>query len=249
MRETGNQQACGRATDNSAELETVIGYRFANRALLCEALTHRSYANEARHSAVADNERLEFFGDAVLGFCVGKILLDRYPACREGVLARMKAALVGEDFLATLAASLGLGRFLRLGRGEERSGGRDRKSLLANAYEALLAAVYLDGGLEPVERLVREAFEPHLADVASGVAGRDFKTEFQELVQTLSGVPPVYSLAATDGPPHDRRFTVKVHVGGELVGEGQGRSKKEAEQSAARRGLELLEVRRRTSAE
>ncbi|BDV42571.1 ribonuclease 3 [Geotalea uraniireducens] len=249
MNETGKKEADSSAADNSAGLEAVIGYRFANRPLLDEALTHRSFANEARGQGVADNERLEFFGDAVLGFCVGKLLLDRYPGRREGVLARMKAALVGEELLAELAATIGLGRFLRLGRGEERSGGRERKSLLANAYEALLAAVYLDGGLEPVERLVREAFGPRLADVASGVAGRDFKTEFQEYVQTLYGAPPVYILTATDGPPHERRFTVKAFVGNEPVGEGQGRSKKEAEQAAARAGLELLATSRRTAAE
>lgn len=224
-----------------AELEDAIGYRFVNRQLLAEALTHRSCVNERRgEEGIADNERLEFLGDAVLGLLVGKMLFTRFPQSREGVLARMKASLVGEETLAGLAATRGLGLHLRLGRGEERSGGRERRSLLANTYEALLAAVYLDGGVEPVERIVEQDFAPLLADIASGISGRDFKTEFQEAVQLRFGRAPTYELIAADGPPHDRRFTVAAFVEGERMGEGSGRSKKEAEQAAARECLARL---------
>lgn len=225
------------------DLESGIGYRFVNRQLLAEALTHRSWMNERRgEEGIRDNERLEFLGDAVLGLLVGKMLFARFPQSREGVLARMKASLVGEETLAALASARGLGCHLLLGRGEERSGGRERRSLLANTYEALLAAVYLDGGLGPVERIVEQDFSPLLAGIASGATGRDFKTEFQEMVQTRYGTAPTYELIATDGPPHDRRFTVTALVAGKRMGEGTGRSKKEAEQVAARQGLALLAV-------
>jgi len=228
------------ALDGVEELEAGIGYRFVNRRLLAESLTHRSWVNERRGAGVPDNERLEFLGDAVLGLLVGKMLFARFPRSREGVLARMKASLVGEETLAALAAARNLGRHLLLGRGEERSGGRQRRSLLANTYEALLAAVYLDGGLEPAERIVERDFAPLLAGIASGATGRDFKTEFQELVQSRFGTAPTYGLISADGPPHDRRFTVAAMVAGERMGEGSGRSKKEAEQAAARQGLARL---------
>lgn len=240
MREPGKEvNSDGRET--VAELEDAIGYRFVNGQLLTEALTHRSCVNERRgEEGIADNERLEFLGDAVLGLLVGKMLFTRFPGSREGVLARMKASLVGEETLAGLAAARGLGRHLRLGRGEERSGGRERRSLLANTYEALLAAVYLDGGAEPVEQIVEQDFAPLLADIASGISGRDFKTEFQEAVQLRFGRAPTYELIEADGPPHDRQFTVAAFVGGERMGEGSGRSKKEAEQAAARGCLARL---------
>ncbi len=221
------------------ELEAEIGHCFANRQLLEEALTHRSWVNERRGGeGKPDNERLEFLGDAVLGLLVGRMLFARFPQSREGVLARMKASLVGEETLAVLASARGLGRHLRLGKGEERSGGRERRSLLANTYEALLAAVYLDGGIDPAGLIVEKDFGPLLAATASGAKGRDFKTEFQEMIQTRVGTAPTYELIATDGPPHDRRFTVAAFAGGERVGEGSGRSKKEAEQAAAKLCLE-----------
>ena len=242
MREPTVETAAESVAGVPGPLEEVIGYRFVNRGLLTEALTHRSYLNEIRDVEAKDNERLEFFGDAVLGFLVSRLLLERFPGHREGGLARMKSSLVGEETLASLAAAIGLGRHLRLGKGEERSGGRMRKSLLANAYEALLAAVYLDGGAEPAWRLVEASFAPLLAGLAEGTAGRDYKTEFQEAAQVRFGAPPTYALVDTTGPPHDRRFTVAAFVGGEQLGEGSGRSKKEAEQAAAREGLARLVV-------
>ncbi|RNC70084.1 MAG: ribonuclease III [Desulfuromonadales bacterium] len=238
MREPYEESTCSGATLES--LETVIGYRFDDRDLLVEALTHRSFVNESRDKVMRDNERLEFFGDAVIGLLVGKMLLARFPESREGMLARMKASLVGEETLARLAGAIGLGNHLRLGRGEERSGGRERKSLLANTYEALLAAVYLDGGIAPAERIVEAAFGPLLGGVAAGTDGRDFKTEFQEAAQIRYGVPPTYAVTDTVGPPHDRRFTVAAYVGDERLGVGSGRSKKEAEQAAARECLGRL---------
>lgn len=240
MGDTVEQKIQDDTLHSLAELEALIGYSFANRDLLIEALTHRSWVNEAHGKGMKDNERFEFFGDAVLGLYVGKMLLERFPQSREGVLARMKSSLVGEESLARLAASIGLGRFLFLGKGEERSGGRERKSLLANAYEALLAAVYFDGGAAHAERLVEAGFSPLLAGYADGSEGRDYKTEFQEVVQTLYGAPPSYQLTGTSGPPHDRRFTVAAFVGSEIMGEGAGKSKKEAEQAAARECLARL---------
>lgn len=247
MRETDEQAVAGGAASTEG-LEASIGYRFIDRSFLDEALTHRSWLNEVRSPTVPDNERLEFFGDAILGFCIGKMLLRHYPESREGALARMKSALVGEETLADLAAAVELGSYLRLGRGEERSGGRHRRSLLANALEALLAAMYLDGGMAPVERLVETWFGPRLAGVAAGVKGRDFKTDFQELAQALYGGLPRYVLVDTSGPAHDLRFTVAAYAGERLLGQGTGRSKKEAEQAAARQCLERLEAGRHSAA-
>lgn len=226
--------------DALTQLETAINYRFKNRRLLEEALTHRSFLNECGEKSVRDNERLEFFGDAVIDFFLSHTLLERFPASREGELTRIRASLVDEEGLALLAAGIGLGRHLRLGRGEEKSGGREKRSILADAYEALLAAIYLDGGVLPVQALMENHFGPLLAKRAAVTAGRDFKTEFQELAQALRGVTPRYILTWTSGPDHDRSFTVEAYVGEELMGEGSGRSKKEAEQAAARVGVTRL---------
>jgi ribonuclease-3 len=223
-----------------AELETVIGYRFGDRALLLEALTHRSFVNEAGAPGMKDNERLEFFGDAILAFCVSRELLEHFPASSEGELTKARAALVDEQSLAAVAGEIGLGTHLRLGRGEDRSGGRTKRSLLANAFEALLAAVYLDGGMDAALRLVRERLVPHFGDLACRTAGRDAKTEFQELSQATCGVTPRYALVEVSGPHHARCFTVAALLGEEECGRGQGRSKKDAEQEAARSALERL---------
>jgi len=222
------------------ELEAVIGYRFGNRLLLEEALTHRSFLNEAGVAPVRDNERLEFFGDAILDFLISSMLLERFPDCREGELTRIRSSLVAEESLAHQARQIGLGSFLRLGRGEEKNSGRTKRSILADAYEALLAAVYLDGGIEVVRRLVAGHFEPSLADSAVAPAGRDYKTELQELSQALRGKTPRYSLKEASGPDHERTFVVMCWIGEECLGEGSGRSKKEAEQQAAKNGLAHL---------
>ncbi|MBJ6800354.1 ribonuclease III [Geomonas propionica] len=219
-----------------AVIETRIKYRFRNPELLEEALTHRTYVNEAGGK---DNQRLEFFGDAVLDFLLSDLLLRRFPDSREGELTRIRAALVDEVSLARLAAELDLGTSLRLGRGEEKGGGRHKRSLLADAFEALLAALYLDGGIESARRVVHELFEP-LLDTPELLFGRDAKTELQERARLLHRELPRYQLKDATGPDHDRRFTVEVYLGAELMGEGVGRTKKEAEQDAARAATLLL---------
>ena len=226
--------------DALAELEAAIDYRFMDRTLLEESLTHRSFTNEAADRGIRDNERLEFFGDAVLAFCVSRELLEHFPASREGELTRARAALVDERSLAAIADEIGLGRHLRLGRGEERTGGRTKRSLLANAFEALLAAVCLDGGIEAAQRLVQGRLVPHFHDIARRASGQDAKTEFQEFAQATRGTTPCYTLIEATGPDHARIFTVAVSLGAEEYGRGRGGSKKAAEQEAARHGLERL---------
>ena len=226
--------------DVLVELESAINYRFSDRALLEEALTHRSFLNETGDHSIRDNERFEFFGDSVLDFFLSRELLEYFPASREGDLSRFRALLVGEENLCNLARRIGLGRFLRLGRGEEKSGGREKRSILADAYEALLAAVYLDGGPVPLENLVKSHFGPLLESIAVASTGRDCKTELQELVQSLYGNVPQYLHEKPEGPDHARIFSVQVFVGDDCIGTGSGRSKKEAEQEAARVGLERL---------
>lgn len=227
--------------ENFSDLETAIGYRFCDRALLREALTHRSYLNEAVDAQSRDNERLEFFGDAVLAFCVSLELLSHFPASREGELTKARASLVDEKSLAHLAGEIRLGEYLLLGRGERLTGGREKRSILANAFEALVAAIYLDGGLEPVQRLVRTHFVPLFHDVTSRAAGKDAKTELQERAQALAGIMPLYRLKETSGPDHARFFTVAVFLGDEELGVGCGKSKKEAEQEAAGKGLRRMD--------
>ena len=231
------------SNDMLAELERAINYCFVNRSLLEEALTHRSYINESGDRNIKDNERLEFFGDAVIDFFLSRALLDRFPDSREGDLTRIRASLVGEESLGNLARRVGLGGYLRMGRGEEKSGGREKRSILADAYEALLAAVYLDGGAAPLQSLVEAHFGPLLETGSVPSIGRDFKTEFQELTQSLCGSVPRYVHKKPEGPDHARIFTVQAFIGEELLGEGSGRTKKEAEQEAARVGLERLTPR------
>jgi ribonuclease-3 len=226
--------------DILAELESVINYRFSNRSLLHEALTHRSFLNESEEKCIKDNERLEFFGDAVIDFFLSNLLLERFPASREGELTRIRASLVGEENLARIARRMALGRYLRLGRGEEKSGGREKRSLLADAYEALVAAVYLDGGITPVRLLIESQFGTLLEGGAVASVARDSKTELQELSQAVHGTVPRYVHRDSSGPDHDRNFTVAAFIDEEFLGEGTGKTKKEAEQAAARAGLDHL---------
>lgn len=230
--------------DWSAEtgLEQQIGYVFDDRELLKRALSHRSYANE-RGDDVDDNEVLEFLGDAVLGLIVSDLLCSRYPHLREGEMSKLKSFLVSAETLAQLAEGLGLGRFILLGRGEEKTAGREKNSILANAFEALIAALYLDGGLEQAAEFVLKGVEPLIpgADDSSSPV-RDFKSALQEAVQA-EGMPlPVYQVVTEEGPDHDKVFHVEVGVG-ELFAHGHGRTKKRAEQRAARQILEALRHR------
>jgi len=209
-----------------------LGHVFQDRGLLLDALTHRSFANEKPRLAPRDNERLEFLGDAVAELAVSSMLYQRFPDAPEGELTRRRADLVCEPSLAAIAGELGLGDALRLGRGEERSGGRDKPRLLASALEACLGAVYLDGGSLVADRVARDLFAERLDRDPPGA--RDFKSRVQERVQADARVTPVYRVLATDGPDHARRFRVVAELDGVRLGEGEGGSKLEAEQAAAR---------------
>jgi ribonuclease-3 len=226
--------------DISDKVEEHTGYIFSDERLLKEAFTHRSYLNEAVEKGLADNERLEFFGDSVLSLFVTQRLFKEFPEKREGELSRMRAAIVDESALARSAVELGLGDMLRLGRGEELSGGRTKKSMLADAFEALIGALYLDGGADAVTRVIDRHYSLMSAGVGNILSGRDCKTEFQESAQSMVGMTPTYQTVGASGPDHSRTFNVVAFLGDELMGEGSGRSKKEAEQEAARRGLERL---------
>jgi ribonuclease-3 len=222
-------------------LQTVLEYRFRNGRLLEEALTHKSYVNEQRPTASAHNERLEFLGDAVLSLVVSEQLAILLPYSPEGVLSKHKARLVSESMLAELAKRLKLGGCLRLGRGEELSGGREKDSLLADAVEAVIAAVHLDGGLDASRRVVTRLLQQEFSQVVSQGhrAGEDdYKTQVQEWCQRRFDSLPSYAVVRESGPDHDKLFEVEVTVNGEVVGRGTGRSKKEAEQSAAKQALQ-----------
>ena len=226
--------------DSLSDLETRLGYVFRDRALAETALTHTSWRNEAPAPGRADNERLEFLGDAVLALVVSDLLMRRLPDSAEGDLTRARAGLVSEGGLARAAGALDLGRFLFVGRGEERTGGRARPSILADALEALMGAVYLDGGLDAVTAVVGRLFQPDLADVESH-ARLDYKSRLQERAQALWQAAPVYQVVAESGPDHDKRFEVALSFAGREWARASGRSKKEAEQSAAAVALETIE--------
>lgn len=231
-------------TDRQGKLEKLtaaIGHRFGDMKLLAEALTHRSYINEARDASLRDNQRFEFLGDAVLGLVIGGRLLNLFPGSSEGELSRSRASLVDENTLAVLAERLDLGSYLLLGRGEEKTGGRKKRSILADTFEALAAAIYLDGGLPAIEAFVDRTFGQLLSECLPGVVDRDGKTRLQELSQARFGAAPRYVLESVTGPDHAQLFTVTVCIGGEVVGTGEGRSKKEAEQDAACSALKRLE--------
>ena len=215
-------------------LEKKLGYSFRDRALLAEALNHSSYANEHRDS-LGSNERLEFLGDSVLGFVSAEYLFQGHRDLPEGDLTRMRAALVCEQSLYEVARELDLGSYLKLGRGEEAGGGRERQSILADAMEAVFAAVYLDGGIEPVRELIVRVL---LGQALAAEERKDYKTTLQEVVQRRSGQVLTYHMISQSGPDHDKTFLFEVRLNGRTVGQGAGHSKKEAEQAAAKDALE-----------
>ena len=221
-------------------LEEKLGYTFRDRKLLEAALYHSSYANEHRGSGIQSNERLEFLGDSVLGMVTADYLYRKHPHLPEGDLTRIRAALVCEESLHEVAQSLELGSYLKLGRGEESGGGRRRPSILADATESVFAAVYLDGGVEEARRIIHRVLLDREREEVVEERRRDFKTELQELVQRTPGHVITYHLVQESGPDHCRVFTMEVRVDGEAVGRGEGRSKKSAEQAAARSALETL---------
>lgn len=223
-----------------ASLEQRIAYRFDDRSLLVRALTHRSYANEQGGGA-EDNEVLEFLGDAVLGLIVSDLLCQRHPLLNEGQMSKLKSFLVSAETLAKLADQLGLGQFVLLGRGEEKTAGRTKSSILANTFEALIAALYLDGGLERASEFVLGQVEPLIGPtVAQAPPTRDFKSALQEHVQSVGLPPPSYEVVEEEGPDHDKTFSVQVTAGDDKRALGQGTTKKRAEQLAAKSLLEPL---------
>ena len=223
------------------ELEKKLNYTFRDRGLLSEALSHSSYANEHRSAGLKSNERLEFLGDSVLGFVTAEFLFAQHPDLPEGDLTRIRAALVCEQSLFEVAQKLDLGRYLKLGRGEEAGGGRKRISILADATEAVFAAVYLDGGIGAASQLIHRVLLDAEREEAVEECRRDYKTALQELVQRTPGRAITYQLVEETGPDHCRVFVMEVSVDGQAAGRGEGRSKKEAEQAAARAALEAME--------
>lgn len=223
-----------------AVLERQLGYVFKNIALCENALTHKSWINEAPvNTPRTDNERLEFLGDAVLALVVSDLLMDRFPDRPEGELSKIRAAIVNETGLAQVADGLALGQWVFLGRGEEQAGGRQKRSILSDAFEALIGAVYRDGGLPAAQDVLARLLSPSL-EGAEGAVGRDFKSRLQELSQAHLGVAPTYAVTGQSGPEHDKVFEVAITLGDEVYGRGSGRSKKEAQQSAAAEALARL---------
>ena len=220
------------------ELERRLGYGFRDSRFLENALTHSSYANE--RAGLASNERLEFLGDSVLGFCAAKTICRLYPTMPEGEMTRLRAELVCEASLHSVAQALGLGAYIRLGKNEECNGGRERVSILADAVEAIIAAIFLDGGLEPAEAFIEARI---LKDVEAGrrPVRTDYKTQLQELLQKEGGAAPSYTIIGESGPDHNKSFTVRVTVKGKVLGQGTGRTKKAAEQNAAYEAIRKLQ--------
>ena len=221
------------------ELEKKLNYTFRNQELLREALNHSSYANEHRSQGLGSNERLEFLGDSVLGFVTAEYLFARHPDLPEGDLTRIRAALVCEQSLHEVAQKLNLGSYLKLGKGENACGGRSRPSILADAVEAVLAAVFLDGGLAHDRDIIQRFLLDRMEQVNR--ASRDHKTYLQELVQRKSGQVLSYELIGESGPDHNKTFQMQVLLNGQPIGQGTGHSKKEAEQAAANAAIERLE--------
>lgn len=213
---------------------------FNNKSLLEQALVHSSYVNENPAPGLTSNERLEFLGDAVLGLAIAERLYRDFPASTEGELTRLRASLVRREVLASMAKTLGLGDYLRLGKGEEASGGRNKPVNLAGALEALVAAIFLDLGLEAARDFVLRPFDAELRELVAIGTEKDYKSQLQELVQARYQMTPTYHVTEVTGPDHDRTFTTEVRVGDTALGTGTGKSKKMAETEAARSALERL---------
>ena len=221
------------------DLETAIGYRFRNITLLQNALTHSSYANERWHDSLRSNERMEFLGDSILGMAVAEYLYRNFPDRPEGELTRMRADMVCENSLAAVAEKIGLGQHLLLGHGEERFGGRSRASILADAVESVIAASFLDGGIDAAGNFIKQFI---LTEVpVKKLHNADYKTALQELVQQKKDQVLSYTLVGESGPDHDKKFEVDVSLNGEVIGHGIGSSKKRAEQDAAHSALDALQ--------
>lgn len=215
-----------------------LGYTFRNEGLLENALTHSSFINEAHGQYEENNERLEFLGDAVFDLLISEYLYERFAHVEEGSLTRMRAAIVCEGSLAQCGQALDVGRALRLGRGEEMTGGRERVSVVADSMEAIIGAIYLDGGIEAARTFVLERFRSIIEEAMEGKRFRDYKTEIQEKLQAGGRAEIAYMVEREEGPDHEKVFFVALRADGRIIGRGSGRSKKEAEQNAARAALE-----------
>ena len=220
------------------DLETAIGYQFKDLSLLRNALSHSSYANERWHNSLLSNERLEFLGDSILGMLVAEFLFRSFPDRPEGELTRMRADMVCEKTLAAVANGIGLGDHLLLGHGEEQGGGRQRDSILADAVESVIAACFLDGGMDAAERFIQKFILVKVP--VTQLHNADYKTQLQELVQQKKNQTLVYTLTGESGPDHDKCFEVQVTLNGKVVGSGSGKSKKRAEQNAAKAAIAAL---------
>ena len=221
-----------------SEIQDKLSYFFDDPALLIQSLTHSSYANENMKSGITSNERLEFLGDSLLGMTVAVLIYENKPELTEGQMTKLRAELVCEKSLAVLADEFSLGTYIMLGRGEENGGGRSRPSILADAFEAILAAIYLDGGFEPTMRFVTDCFRRHLDGQLR--SNSDYKTLLQEMIQEKPGHTHVYDIIDETGPDHDKTFTVEVMLNGKPFGTGTGKSKKSAEQAAARVAIQNI---------
>ncbi|MBL9036986.1 MAG: ribonuclease III [Archangium sp.] len=224
-------------------LERCLGVTFVDPALASTALTHKSYCNEHKDEPCADNERLEFLGDAVVDLVIGQRLMQRFPQADEGELSKLRALIVNEEGLSRIARGLGLGDLLLLGRGEAMTGGRDKSSVLADAIEAVVGALYLSNGMDPVLAFVDRVFAEALDGVAAGRLGHDYKSRLQEDAQGRLKAAPRYRVVREHGPEHEKIFEVEVLIGTDVFARSSGRSKKEAEQAAARATLEMLHAK------
>jgi ribonuclease III len=222
------------------QLQQMLPYRFRDDSLLGTALTHRSYVNENPAAADRDNERLEFLGDAVLELCISDLLMNHFPDYQEGQLSQLRAAIVNEQPLAEMAKSFRLGDYLLLGKGEEASGGRSKPSLLADAFEAVIAAIYLDGGCEKVAELISRLFTPLIEKGYHTY--RDYKTTVQQMSQHIFKETPRYTLIHEYGPDHDKTFEIQLSIADRIQTTGTGKNKKEAEQRAAEQAIRILET-------
>jgi len=228
-------------------LQKCLGYQFQNLHLLRQSLTHRSFANESGDPKFEDNEKLEFLGDSIIGFVISEMLYQSFPRFREGDLSRVKSHVVSEPFLARIARELDLGAFLLLGKGEAASGGHNKSSLLSNCYEAVVAAIYLDGGIEPTWDFLIRCFKKRIESLIRNRHILDHKSLLQEHSQEIFNCIPLYRLRRITGPDHDRTFEITLIIKGEVFSVGTGKNRKEAEQTAAKAALSKLNINERRS--
>ncbi|RID87204.1 ribonuclease III [Peribacillus asahii] len=243
MRRNGNNHQLSVKEQKFKQLQDCLGIQFSQVKLLKQAFTHSSYVNEHRRKLYEDNERLEFLGDAVLELTVSKYLFEKYPMMSEGELTKLRAAIVCEPSLVMFANQLGFGEFVLLGKGEEMTGGRERPAMLADVFESFIGALYLDRGLEPVVEFLRKVVFPKIDEGAFSHV-MDYKSQLQELIQRDSSGTIQYKILQEKGPAHNREFVSIVLLNGEKLGSGSGKSKKEAEQHAAERALNVLRQKR-----